>query len=153
MDCIAERPEIDRERIGYYGISQGGGFGLYLAMLNKSISRFAVNVPAFCDLQGDSVGRQICVSKNFYNYRDPSVAAEARRRAAYFDGANFARFIRKPIRFVAGRSDWICPAASVYAAYAVCPSEDKAILLEDGDHTTAPSSAERQMRDFLREAR
>ena len=153
VDWIAERPEIDRERIGYYGISQGGGFGLYLAMLNKSISRFAVNVPAFCDLQGDSIGRQICVSKNFYNYRDTSVAVEARRWAPYFDGANFARFIRKPIRFVAGRSDWICPATSVYAAYAVCPSEDKAILLEDGDHTTAPSSAERQMRDFLREAR
>lgn len=153
VDWIAERPEIDRERIGYYGISQGGGFGLYLAMLNKSISRFVVNVPAFCDLQGDLIGRQICVSKSFYDYRDPATAEAARRWAPYFDAANFAQYIRKPIRFVAGRSDWICPPASVCAAYTVCASEDKAILIEDGDHNTAPASAEKRMRDFLHEVR
>ena len=150
VDWVASREEFDASKVGYYGISQGGGFGLYLAMLNKTISRFVVNVPGFSDLQCDTVGRQLCVAKNFYNYDDPAVAEAARKNAPYFDTANFASRVTRPIRFVTGQSDWVCPPATVCAAYNVCPSTDKALWVEAGDHNGAPASAEGRANQFLK---
>ena len=54
--------------------------------------------------------------------------AAAERNAAYFDGVNFAARVKTSIRFLVGFADMTCPPADVYAAYNVCPSNDKAII-------------------------
>lgn len=149
VDWAASREEIDASRVTYYGISQGGGFGLYLGALNRTISRLVVNVPAFSDMLCDQAGRQTCTAKNLYNYDDSAVADAARRNEGYLDTANFAARITKPILFVTGVSDWVCPPATVYVAYNRCPSPEKAIRLNGGDHGSAPGEAEGEANRFL----
>ncbi len=128
------RPEVDASRVGYYGISQGGAFGMYLTYLNPHIRKCVSTVTAFSDLLCESVGRQASIENDWFDYADPTLAAKAMKNSPYLDSANFASRIRKPVRFVTGQCDWICPPHTVYAAYNVCPSTDKAIELTTGNH-------------------
>lgn len=134
VSWAAARPEVDASRVGYYGISQGGAFGLYLTYLNPHIRKCVSTVTAFSDLLCESVGRQSSIENGWFDYDDPVRAARAKRNSPYLDTANFASKIRKPVRFVTGQCDWICPPHTVYAAYNVCPSPDKAIELTTGNH-------------------
>lgn len=134
VSWAAARPEVDASRVGYYGISQGGAFGLYLTYLNPHVRKCVSTVTAFSDLLCESVGRQASIENGWFDYDDPVRAARAKRNSPYLDTANFASKIRKPVRFVTGQCDWICPPHTVYAAYNVCPSPDKAIELTPGNH-------------------
>ena len=152
VDWAASRDDIDKEKVTYYGISQGGGFGLYLAGLhNRSIRKYVVNVPGFSDLLCEGAGRQTCVPKSFFNYDDPATVAKAKRNAPYFDTANFASRVQAPIRFVTGASDWVCPPHTVYAAYNLCSSPDKAIIFNGGDHNSSPEDAAGKSEKWLAE--
>ena len=141
IDWAAARPEIDASRVVYYGISQGGAFGLYLTQLNRTISRAVVNVPAFSDLLCGETGRLTCTSLNLFNFDDPARTAKVKANCGYLDTANFAARITKPIIFVTGLGDWVCPPATVFAAYNGCPSSDKQIWVKGGDHNGAPDEA------------
>ena len=152
VDWAAARDDIDKEKVTYYGISQGGGFGLYLAGLrNRSIRKYVVNVPGFSDLLCEEAGRQTCVTKSFYTYDDPAMVAAAKRNAPYFDTANFASRVQAPIRFVTGACDWVCPPHTVYAAYNLCSSRDKKIVFNGGDHNSSPDEAAGKAEKWLAE--
>jgi len=129
VDWLATRPECDARRITYGGTSQGGGMGLALAYLNRHIARAAIYVPAVTDLLGYRAeeGRQSGWPQLVENQR-PENRAAAEANAPYFCGVNFARRIRKPIRFVVGFSDLTCAPNAGCAAYNACPSADKGLL-------------------------
>lgn len=128
VNWLAARPKCDPAHFDYYGVSQGGGFGLMLAALNPHITRSCIFVPAITDLLGSNVeGRQSGWPQLIEN-QPPENREAARKWAPYYCGANFARLIRRPIRFAVGFADMPCAPHSVYAAYNVCPSPDKAIL-------------------------
>lgn len=128
VNWLAQRPKCDLSAFCYSGTSQGGGIGIMLAALNRHITSGAVFVPAITDLLGFKVeGRQSGWPELVENQL-PENKAAAERWAPYFDGANFARLITCPMRFVVGFCDAVCPPHSVYSAYNVCPSPDKAIV-------------------------
>jgi len=127
INWLAQRPECDRSRISYAGTSQGGGFGLILTALNKNISRSCIYVPALTDLLGFRVEERESGWPRLIEGQKPENRAEAERWAPYFCGANFARRITCPIRFVVGFADEVCPPHAGYAAFNVCPSKDKMI--------------------------
>ena len=149
IDWAASQDGVDGDNVFYYGISQGGGFGLYLAYLNPRIKRAVVNVPGFADMMCGADGRQTCVALSLFNTTDEKVLAAMKKRCAYFDTANFAAKITQPIRFVTGQQDWVCPPHTVYAAYNACASSDKAIILTSGDHNTAVEEAAGRASKFL----
>lgn len=130
----AALPEVDRTRIGYYGISQGGAFGCYLTYLNPNIKKCVSTVTAFSDLVCDTAGRNPSVENEWFAFDDPAEAAKARANSPYLDSVNFAGKIKTPIRFVCGQCDWICPPHTVYAAFNACPSADKKIEITRGNH-------------------
>lgn len=140
---------IDGGDVRYYGISQGGGFGLYLAYLNPLIKRAVVTVPGFADMLCGAQGRQTTVHKSLFNTTDETVLAALKAKAPYFDTANFAARVKTPIRFVTGQQDWVCPPHTVYAAYNACPASDKDLFFTGGDHNTAVEEAGRRAEDFL----
>ena len=127
VDWACARPDVDVSRVTYSGGSQGGGFGLFLTYLNGHFTRSLVCVPAITGHYGYKQGRQ-SGWPNLIARQRPEKRAAAERNAAYFDGVNFARKIRKPIRFVAGLCDRTCPPANVWAAFNACPSENKDIV-------------------------
>lgn len=128
---LQKQPCIDPSRIGYRGISQGGGFGLILGgLLPEAFKAILVNVPALCDhhafLQKRSPGwPALCFC------RPGTVDAQAASQTAnYYDAANFARYIKVPVRVICGYVDTVCPPGSVYAAYNVIAAQDKMLLAE-----------------------
>jgi len=128
INWLMTRPVCDHARVSYNGTSQGGGFGLYLTYLNPHIKRSCIFVPALTDLLGFKVEDRRSGWPEIVENQKPENRAAAERNAPYFCGVNFARRIRKPIRFVVAFADMSCAPAAVYSAYNVCPSSDKAIL-------------------------
>lgn len=127
VDWVCARKDVDLSRIGYYGSSQGGGFGLFLNYLNGHFTRAFVAVCAITGHYGYRQGR-LDGWPRLISGQDPAKRSVAEKNAAYFDGVNFAARIRHPIRFLVGFADETCPPACVYAAYNACPSADKAIV-------------------------
>ena len=128
VDWAAALPEVDAAHVVYFGSSQGGGFGLFLNVLNSHFSRALLAVPAIVGHYGHKQGRTDGWPRLVAAQPDDAARANAERYAAYFDGVNFAARIRHSVRFVVGFRDQTCPAPCVYSAYNVCPSADKAII-------------------------
>jgi cephalosporin-C deacetylase-like acetyl esterase len=124
---LASRPELDPEKVGLFGVSQGGGLGLMLTALNKNIKGACVSVPALCDHhafeQGRRPGWPRLVNKN---------KPETSVCAGYYDVANFCKNINVPVWFVAGLADTTCPPASICAAFNAIPGSNKTLFLEPG---------------------
>ncbi len=129
VNWLAAQPEIDAERLGYYGSSQGGAFGLILGGLNGKFSALACNVPALCDHLAYKDNRNpgwpgYCAKLKY----SPEIEA----MVPYYDAVNFAHFINKPIKIMVGFADSTCSPGSVYAAFNAIPTADKEIFNEVG---------------------
>ena len=127
IDWLAERPEVDRTRMYYFGSSQGGGFGLYVTYLNGNFSKACFAVPACTGHYGHLQGRQDGWP-GLIAAQPEAKRKAAERFAAYFDGVHFAAGIHRPVRFLVGFADQTCPPPDVYAAFNACVSKDKAIV-------------------------
>jgi cephalosporin-C deacetylase-like acetyl esterase len=112
INWLAERPDVDKERLAIFGSSQGGAFTLVMAGLNKKIKAASANVPALCDHAGYKLDRNPGWPRLVAN-DDP----ERLKMSGYFDAVNFARSITCPILVSAGFIDTTCSPSSVYAAY------------------------------------
>lgn len=128
VNWLAGRPECDLSAFHYWGTSQGGGFGLMLTALNRHFTRSCIFVPAITDLLGSKIEDRQSGWPGIIENQAAENRASAERWVPYYDGANFARLIKIPIRFVVGFCDMACPPHAVYSAYNVCPSRDKAIV-------------------------
>lgn len=140
FDWLAERPFVDKDRLVYFGSSQGGGFGLATTYLNPRFSRVVFCVPAITGHYGTPTG-SLPGWPTLVATQKPAERASAERFAAYFDGVNFAAGITTPVRFIVGFSDTCCPPPDVYSAYNVCPAQDKAILNAIGGTHCGPLGA------------
>lgn len=116
LNYVALRPDYDGKHLVVSGSSQGGGFALIMAGLNKRVTAATGGVPALCDHAG------------YLAERGPgwpglvrSLPADQReatlKMSAYFDAVNFARKITCPVLLSAGFVDTTCSPSSVYAAY------------------------------------
>lgn len=128
IDWIAARNDVDSHRFWYSGTSQGGGFGLYLAGLNRRFTRVALFVPAITDTMGYLKGRRSGWPQMVETFAaNPDLKSRAESNAPYFDGANFASRIQCPVRIAVGFSDTTCPPCCVYATFNSMPIADKKI--------------------------
>ena len=127
VDAVAARPDVDRSRVVYTGSSQGGGFGLYLTYLNDHIGKALIEVPAITGLFGEEDGRCPTWPRHYQQF-EGAAWRKAQAVLPYFDAANFAAGIDKPIRFLVGFRDECCPPANIYAGINACPSTDKVVV-------------------------
>lgn len=128
IDWVARLPQADFRHVAYSGASQGGGMGLILAGLNKSITHGYMGVPAMCDLLGCKAdGRQSGWPRitEYESQKDEARLSTIQQNAMYFDAAYFAERIRIPVRLSVGYADESCAPHSVLAAYNAIPSTDK----------------------------
>ena len=128
VDWVAKRPDVDAKNFVYTGASQGGGFGLYLAALNRHIVRAYMGVPALTDVLGCKAdGRQSGWPRilEYETQKDPARLAKIEETARYLDAAYFAERITIPVRLSVGYADESCAPHAVCAAYNAIPSKDK----------------------------
>ncbi|WP_022888779.1 acetylxylan esterase [Agromyces italicus] len=118
-EVARELPQIDPNRVGVFGVSQGGGLALAVAGLVPALSCVVARVPFLCDFPRATVitdarpYREIVDYLSWYRDRREDVLDTL----AYFDGVNFAARAAAPVRITVALMDPVCPPSTVFAAY------------------------------------
>lgn len=124
VNKVITKFEIDVERVGLMGSSQGGGSVLMLAALNKYPKMVVANVPAMCDWRAKD-NAYASGWPQLLNYLDTPAT---RNVAQYFDIVNFAKRVKIRSKIVVGFIDEVCPPTTVYAMYNNLGTFDKTII-------------------------
>ncbi len=129
LDFLSSRPEVDPQRIGITGGSQGGGLTLAVAALDSRPRIAMADVPFLCHFRR---AVEICGAGPYlelvdYFKRWPHHIETAFRTLSYFDVMNLAPQVQCPTLVSVALMDQICPPSTVYAVYnhLRCPKELK----------------------------
>jgi cephalosporin-C deacetylase len=119
LDFVASRSEVDPDRIGVMGISQGGGLTLAVAGLDRRPKVAMSDVPFLCHYRrAVDVTEQLPYGELIeYCRSHPGSEEQVFRTLSYFDGMNLAPDIACPTLVSVGLLDMICPPSTVFAAY------------------------------------
>lgn len=137
---IASFEEIDADRIGCYGGSQGGGLALACASLSPLIKRCAVFFPFLCDYQRVW---QMDLAKDayeevtyYFRRRDPAHKTEDAvfEKLGYIDCQHLAPRIKGKVLMQTGLMDTICPPSTQFAAYNKITSKKDIVIYPDFGH-------------------
>ena len=139
VDFLLSREEVDSERIGVTGSSQGGGLTLCTAAMRNEIKAAAAGAPYLTGFM-DSIeltGTYPYQEINDYLRLHPSRRERVERTLNYFDCINFADRITCPIIVNIGLQDNVCPPETGYALFREIASDDKRLYAYDGQGHSA----------------
>lgn len=125
------RPDIDPSRVVYYGASQGGDFGLWLAGLDSGLTAVFAGVPGAGDCGGFKIGR----------HPSPVHIPQMRENLdilEYFDLVHFAKRIWIPAMITAGFIDNCCFPSSIYPVYQALRGERIMLNMPTCGHGGSP---------------
>ena len=134
IDFLLSRDEVDSERIGVRGSSQGGGLTIVTAALRPEVKAAAAGAPYLCGYM-DAI--ELTHTYPYQEIRDylrlyPEREEVVRETLAYFDGINFAPRITCPTMVYIGLQDNVCPPETGYAVFDAIASADKHLYPYDG---------------------
>ncbi|MDP6775370.1 MAG: acetylxylan esterase [Candidatus Latescibacteria bacterium] len=134
FDFLMGRDEVDAQRIGVTGSSQGGGLTLVVSALREQVCAAAAGAPYLCGYM-DAI--ELTHAYPYQEIRDylrlyPDREPEVSETLSYFDGIHFASRVTCPIIVNVGLQDNVCPPETGYAAYRAIASEDKAMYPYEG---------------------
>lgn len=127
VDVLLSRPEVDRDRIGVTGGSQGGALSLIAGAGRPEVKAIAADVPFLTSI------RDALSLGNSYPYEEvkdylrlqPMHEERVLATLDLIDTINFADQIKAPTLLSIGLRDDICPPQTGYALYnrLSCPKE------------------------------
>jgi cephalosporin-C deacetylase len=134
MDVLLSRPEVDPDRIGVMGSSQGGGLTIVTAALHPRVRAASAGAPYLCGML-DAV--ELTSTYPYHEIAEylrlhPERREAVRDTLAYFDGINFAPRVRCPIIVNVGLQDNVCPPETGFAVYNALGSPEKKLYPYDG---------------------
>lgn len=133
-------PEVDGNRVGAAGGSQGGGLTLACSALEPRIKRSAPIYPFLCDYQRvwemDLANDAYAELKTFFKYYDPLHKREKEifTRLGYIDNQHLASRIKAEVLMPVGLIDAICPPSTQFAAYNKITSKKDLLIYPDYGH-------------------
>jgi cephalosporin-C deacetylase len=138
--------EVDADRVGATGGSQGGGLTLACAALEPRVRRAAPVYPFLTDYQrtwemGLAVDAYFELQTHFRSF-DPRHEREAEvfTRLGYIDVQHLAERIRGEVLMITGLMDTVCPPSTQYAAFNRITSPKRHVLYPDFAHETLPGA-------------
>jgi cephalosporin-C deacetylase-like acetyl esterase len=137
LDFVSSRPEIDAERIGVRGGSQGGALSFVAAALDKRVKVAAPNIPFLSDYP-DYFKIVHWPKSDFDNYMAAHPDAkwdDVYNLLTYFDIKNLAQWIECPLIMGIGVQDEVCPPHINFAAYNQVKSEKRWMAFPDFGHS------------------
>jgi len=146
---VASFEEVDGERMGAWGGSQGGGLTLACAALLPGLKLAAPCFPFLCDYQrvwemdlAESAYEEL---KTYFRRYDPLHAREREifTKLGYIDVQHLAPRIRAKVLMGCGLMDKICPPSSQFAAYNKITSEKQVAIYPDFGHEALPGFNDR----------
>lgn len=149
-DIAMGMPEVDRNRVGVYGMSQGGALTLVCGALVPSVKRIAPLFPFLSDYKRvwelDLAGKEAYADIAFYFKRfDPCHEREDEifRLLGYIDVQNFAKRITCEVLMGTALMDTTCPPSSQFAIYNKITSKKELVLYPDYIHEPIPDFADK----------
>ena len=146
---VMAMPEVDENRVGCSGGSQGGALSIACAALTPQIRRIAVGCPFLCDYKrvwelGMTSAAYPDITEYFRKH-DPLHEHEDELFCllGYIDVKNLAHRVRAKTLMFTGMVDTVCPPATQFAAYNAMTCEKEHVLYPDFAHETYPGSGER----------
>jgi cephalosporin-C deacetylase len=151
---VMEFPEVDVQRVGAMGMSQGGALTLACAALEPRISRLAPMCPFLCDYQRvwemdlavDAYGEL----KEYFRRFDPchERAQEVFTRLGYIDCQHLAGRIKGRTMMAVGLMDEICPPSTQFAAFNKITAPKEYVLYPDFTHEVYPGFQDKAFQFF-----
>lgn len=155
-DIVMNLPEVDAERVGATGGSQGGALTLACAALEPRIKRAAPVYPFLCDYQRvwemDLAVGAYEELRTYLRQFDPLHEREAEvfTRLGYIDNQHLAHRIRARVLMAVGLMDTICPPSTQFAAYNKITAPKDLLVYPDYGHEGLPGCNDRIF-DFMAE--
>ncbi|WP_079908912.1 acetylxylan esterase [Paenibacillus sp. 32352] len=137
VDWVSEQPEVDPNRIGVAGASQGGGLAMILSALSRKPSFAIADIPNMCHMDWGifhSTGSLTEAAE--YISRYPERWQKVMRTLSYFDNMNLADRIEIPIMVSVSMKDPVCMPETVFAAYNRIQSEKELHIYPFRGHST-----------------
>lgn len=145
---VMDMPEVDPERVGATGASQGGGLTLACAALEPRIKRAAPVYPFLCDYQRvwemDLASGAYEELRTFFRHFDPHHVRESEifTRLGYIDNQHLASRIQAKTLMPIGLMDTICPPSTQFAAFNRIPAEKRLLIYPDFGHEGLPGCSD-----------
>lgn len=161
LDCVQlagilmNLPEVDENRVGVYGNSQGGGLSLACAALEPRIARAAVQYPFLSDYQRvwelDLAKDAYEELRLYFRWFDPLHEREEEiyTKLGYIDVHHLAPMIRGNVLMAVTLMDTVCPPSTQFAAYNAIHAEKQLIIYPDYGHEFLPEQDDRVFRFML----
>jgi cephalosporin-C deacetylase len=147
--------EVDPDRVGCFGISQGGALSLACAALEPRIKRAAPVYPFLCDYQRvwemDLTKEAYDELRYFFRNFDPRHEREADifTKLGYIDCQFLAPRIKAEVLLFTALMDAICPPSTQFAAYNKITAKKDLVVYPDFGHEPLPGQLDRTY-NFMR---
>lgn len=147
-EIVMAMPDVDENRVGATGASQGGGLTLACAALVPRLKRAASVFPFLSDYQRvweiDQINGAYHELQEWFRRRDP---LHQRKEAfftqlGYIDVQHLASRIQAEVLMATALQDTTCPPSSQFAAYNKIQSPKRYILYPDFSHEALPGLAD-----------
>jgi cephalosporin-C deacetylase len=138
--------EVDGDRVGATGASQGGGLTLACAALEPRVRRAAPIYPFLSDYQRtwemDLAKDAYLELQTFFRSFDPRHEREEEifTRLGYIDVQHLAPRICGEVLMITGLMDTVCPPSTQYAAFNKIGAPKQHVLYPDFAHETLPGA-------------
>jgi cephalosporin-C deacetylase len=145
---VMNMPDVDADRVGATGNSQGGGLTLACAALEPRIKRAAPVYPFLSDYKRvwsiDQAENAYFELSDFFRRFDPLHQREDEffNRLGYIDVQHLAPRIRGEVMLSVGLMDKICPPSTQFAAYNKIASPKSLRVYPDYAHEVLPGNAD-----------
>ncbi len=141
-------PEVDPQRVGAAGGSQGGGLTLACAALEPRIKLAAPFFPFLCDYQRvwemDLATNAYTELRTYFRQFDPRHEREQEifTKLGYIDCQHLAPRIRGEVLMQTGLMDQICPPSTQFAAYNKITAKKNMVIYPDYGHEGLPGASD-----------
>ena len=141
---VMEMDDVDADRVGATGGSQGGGLTLACVSLEPRVKRAAPIFPFLCDYKRvwdlDMDQNAYAELREWFRNFDPRHEREEEvfTRLGYIDVQHLAPRIRAEVLMGVGLMDQVCPPSTQYAAFNKISSPKRTVIYPDFGHEKLP---------------
>ena len=141
---VMAMPEVDPDRVGAFGGSQGGGLALACAALVPQLRRVAPTYPFLCDYQRvwamDQAKDAYWELQDYFRRFDPRHLGEddVFMKLGHIDVQHLCPRIRAEVLMGVGLMDTVCPPSTQFAAYNKITAPKSYHLFPDFAHEVLP---------------
>ena len=147
--------DVDENRVGALGGSQGGGLTLACAALTPGLKKASATFPFLSDYRRvwemDLAEKAYGELKDFFKLFDPAHSREDEifERLGYIDIQHLAPRIKADVLMATGLMDDICPPSTQFAAYNKIESPKEMVIYPDFTHEDIPDFTDRTFRFMM----